>query len=415
MTAVTKEGSEIAADDGAAQTLTPTFGQTLRRWRFWVVTIAVVVAAVVLYSLFASGGRDMRPFGAGNAGPSGGRALVEVLRSQGVDVRVATSIGQVEGAGTPANATTLLVSDTDGLLDAERIERLRSVADTVVIVGPDTALLDVLAPEVALGGTPDSSSSTAAAGDACDVPAATRAGSITLSGASLQPSGAGDSGRARFCFTDPGGRSQLAVVSDGERTVSVMAASTAFENGTITTAGNAALALGLLGSTPTLVWYEPGLGDVAPGATPPTTADLTPEWVSPVLALLLAALIAAAVWRGRRLGPLVVENLPVVVRAGETIEGRARLYRRASVRLHTLDALRMGSVRRLAIDLGLPRSADVDAVVSAVATRLGRSEAAVRALLLDDVPGTDAELIDAGRALLDLERDVKATIAGGAS
>ncbi len=39
--------------------------------------------------------------------------------------------------------------------------------------------------------------------------------------------------------------------------------------------------------------------------------------------------IAAAFWRGRRFGPLVVENLPVTVRASETMLGRARLYEKS--------------------------------------------------------------------------------------
>ena len=64
--------------------------------------------------------------------------------------------------------------------------------------------------------------------------------------------------------------------------------------------------------------------------------------------LLLLVFLAAAFWRGRRLGPLVVENLPVVVRASETMEGRARLYQKSSARLHALDALRIGAIQRLA-------------------------------------------------------------------
>ena len=44
-------------------------------------------------------------------------------------------------------------------------------------------------------------------------------------------------------------------------------------------------------------------------------------------------------WRGRRLGPLVVEPLPVVVKAVESTQGRGRLYRRVRDRAHAAGIL----------------------------------------------------------------------------
>ncbi|WNY34711.1 hypothetical protein Q9Q99_05735 [Curtobacterium flaccumfaciens] len=154
------------------------------------------------------------------------------------------------------------------------------------------------------------------------------------------PTGAGDSrvwGLVRT--TTPGGD------------VTLVGTTSAFRNDTIATAGNAALALGLLGGDERLVWYTPTVG--TPDAAP-TLGELAPPWVPSALALLALVAVAAGVWRGRRLGPLVVERLPVVVRAAETTEGRARMYARTRDRTHALDTLRVAAVRRIARLLGLP-------------------------------------------------------------
>jgi hypothetical protein len=127
-----------------------------------------------------------------------------------------------------------------------------------------------------------------------------------------------------------------------------------------------------------------------------------------MLVLALLAGVAAAVWRGRRLGPLVVEQLPVVVRSRETVEGRARLYARAGARLRAADALRIGTIGRLAPALGLSRLASVDDVVNAAAARTGRDRAALRALLIDTAPPSDAALVALSDELARLEAAVAA-------
>ena len=59
--------------------------------------------------------------------------------------------------------------------------------------------------------------------------------------------------------------------------------------------------------------------------------DLLPDRVLWATFQLFIAVVLLALWRGRRIGPVVAEPLPVVVRATETVEGRARLLRAASV------------------------------------------------------------------------------------
>ena len=105
-------------------------------------------------------------------------------------------------------------------------------------------------------------------------------------------------------------------------------------------------------------------------------------------------------------GPLVVENLPVTVRASETMRGRARLYEKANARLHTLDSLRIGTIARVATACGLPVLATVDEVVLAAAAASGRDQRDVRQLLVETVPLTDHALVQLSDELLRLEQKI---------
>ena len=64
-------------------------------------------------------------------------------------------------------------------------------------------------------------------------------------------------------------------------------------------------------------------------------------------------MLLVALWRGRRIGPLVAEELPVVVRASETVEGRGRLYRSRRARDRAAQALRTATLQRMLPRLGL--------------------------------------------------------------
>ena len=68
---------------------------------------------------------------------------------------------------------------------------------------------------------------------------------------------------------------------------------------------------------------------------------LLPDWIVPGLWIAGAiAMLALLLWRVRRLGPLVIEPLPVDGKAIETTRSRGRLYRKAGDRAHAAEALR---------------------------------------------------------------------------
>src|SRR5690606_24451666 len=127
------------------------------------------------------------------------------------------------------------------------------------------------------------------------------------------------------------------------------------------------------------VWYQPDVDDLA-FEDANSLASLQGVWFAPLVVLLLLVGVAAALWRGRRMGPVVVERLPVEVRSSETMEGRARLYERGGSRDHALATLRGATLARLARTLGLGRTATPEEIIAATAATAGRDPAELVAL-----------------------------------
>jgi hypothetical protein len=394
-----------------ATAISPTLRQAGRRSIPWIVLAVIAVLVALIGILFSGRGVNVgTPLDTTNPGPVGSQAVAEVLRQQGVGVFVASTLDEVRDHAT--DDTTVLVFDPDGNLDADGYGSLTSVASTLVVVEPGFRTLGQLAPGVDAAGRPAGTGAVAAG---CSVPAAVAAGRIdphptsNTEGATVPSTYRLGDSSATGCFrTGTGQYSLVETTSDGRKIVLLGSASILMNDG-VARQGNAALAFNLLGEHRTLVWYLPSLLD-RPVTGPPDLSALTPGWVTPVIILLIVVAIAAAFWRGRRFGPLVVENLPVVVRAGETREGRARLYQRSSARLRAADSLRIGALGRLAGLTGLPQAATTTEIADAVAAMTGRDRQAIRTLLIDGVPGTDAELIALSDHLAELERATAAAV-----
>ncbi|GAA1079595.1 DUF4350 domain-containing protein [Kitasatospora arboriphila] len=384
-----------------------------RRWRRarWYLLAAVLLVLVGLLVGGLGGASTWPPLDPRSPDPNGARALVRLLERQGVDVRTAS--GESELAAALAAPDTTVVLPDPYLLDPAAVDRLaaaRGPGGRLVLLAPDDAQLTALAPGVrtapATDGLPDYTAEQSTA-PACGLPEATRAGSAELGGLLYLP-GPDDTacyprhGRPTVVLhTDPTGRQTAVLGTDRPLT-----------NRHLASDGNASLALGLLGSRPHLVWYLPDYT----GTGVPATADrrslldhVPDGWRWAGLQLALAAALTAA-WRARRLGPVVSEELPVVVRAAETTEGRARLYRRANARGHAADALRRAARHRLAPVLGVPVAAgepDPAALCAAAAGRLGRPSADLQALLYGGPPTDDAALLRLSDDLDALERQVR--------
>jgi hypothetical protein len=298
--------------------------------------------------------------------------------------------------------TTLLVVGDTALSDDQVTAIGRTGADLALVDA--TWALDRLMPGAQTSTSTGFAPTTRSA--ACDDPDAVAAGTITVGGG-IAVRGSSVTG----CFPSPDSpRDYAYVVADGARRIAALSEATPLENAHLADEGNAALVLRMLGRHRDLVWYVPSFNDQGTGSgsdsSGPSLRDLVPRQVSLLALAALLVLVLAALWRGRRLGRLVTEPLPVVVPGGETTRGRGRLYRRARAHGHAAAALRAGTATRCATRLGLPRTAERPALVAAIANATGRDPRLVDDLLYGPPPTDDRALTRLARDLDALESEV---------
>ncbi|MFI2103398.1 DUF4350 domain-containing protein [Isoptericola sp. NPDC019693] len=381
--------------------------RTAHRWRRarWTVLVLAVLALVVAVLAVQRPVTSTTPFAPDNAQPNGARAVAQVLGRQGVDVRHVTHVADAVAAAGPG--TTLLVTPATMLLP-EQVDALAGVDADLVLLGADDALVRA-ATDGAVSRVPGATAAVSAVAPSCDLPLAGRAGDLSLTaGLQTEPGAAG----VTLCWTveDAGALARVpASAGDGERTVTAVDDPSFVTNGSVLADGNAALALGLLGAHDTLVWLVPDPLDISStgeNGSPSAGAGVLPPWAGVVGLWALLVVLVAAVWRARRLGPLVAEELPVVVRAAETTRGRGRLYRRTRSRGHAAAGLRAATAETVARRLGVPRSADATVLTDAVARATGRSTHDVADLLYGPPPHDDDALTELARRLDTLESEV---------
>ncbi|BBZ11652.1 DUF4350 domain-containing protein [Mycobacterium branderi] len=362
----------------------------LRSWRWALLTLAAIcaVAAVTTYLTAPRPGGRMDP---ASTGPEGAHALVALLRDHGVDVVVANSVEDAENATRPG--ALLLIAQAQHLTDDTLLHRLADTHADLLLVEPTSRVRAVLAPDIRSAGASPLDSKPD-----CPLREASQAGSVQF-GPTNTFRGAAD----RVIVSCYGGA--LVRYRDGERTVTLVGSTDFMTNSGLPRAGNAALAMNLAGDRSRLVWYAPqrAEGETSGSAT---LFDLIPDNVNWMVLQLWLVVILVALWKGRRLGPLVAEELPVVVRASETVEGRGRLYRSRRARDVAAQALRTATLQRLLPRLGLTATSPPQNVVNAVAARSGADPDMVRHRLFGSPPATDADLVALARALDDIERQV---------
>lgn len=356
-----------------------------------VAVVALIVAAVLLSRL--SPDSNQTPLSASNADPVGARAAAQILGEHGVQV---TEVSTTDAALADARPdATLLITGADGLRP-EQLEALADVQADVVLIGLGYGDVSALTDRVQVEGGGEQSTYPAE----CSNEHAQAAEGLSTSGPSLttHPDMEG-------CFPLDATGATVAfgtwTEEDGQ-VWSVLPNPHPLTNAGLDEAGNAALVLRILGQHEHLTWYVPDPNDdfgIAEDATP----SLVPEMVA---LQALIALLAFAFWRGRRLGRVVVEPLPVIVRATETTRGRGRLYRRGRAHAHAAAALRAGTISRIAARLGLPRTASGPDVVEALSRATGRPTEAIDSLLYGPPPTDDASLVTLTQALDILESEV---------
>ena len=361
----------------------PTARSVARSGRGPVAVIAVLLLVAVGLALVTgtrrAGALDPRAYD-----PGGAHAVAALLKGRGVPVHVVTSL---DGARAEAGPRTTLVVPFPASLTTLELVEVRGVAGRQLIVGASYQdSTDALGFDVTVG----SSSRPHRMTPHCSLPIAQTAGSARLGGYSYSGA-AGTSCYDASLYTV----GMMTLVGSGDF----------LTNGRLDQDGNAALALGLLGPSTKVLWLLPRTDRAVLGEKR-TLRELLPEWVLESVLQLCIAVVLLALWRARRLGRVVVEPLPVVVRAAEAVEGRGRLYRSVRARDRAAEALRAATRDAVARRLGLGLTGTPAALVAAASARTGRPPAEVEALLYGPVPLDDDSLVLLADALSRFDSEV---------
>ncbi|MEV5408006.1 DUF4350 domain-containing protein [Thermopolyspora sp. NPDC052614] len=386
--------------------ISPT-GRSLWRSARGIVAIALILLLGATITVLLSGDGESRPLDPRDTGLDGSAALAALLEEEGVRVHRVTSGDE---AATLARPGTLLLITASGL-DEDMAKRLAALASDRMIVGIKPGM-SALAPGV----KPEDAARTRSREPDCPLRQAVLAGSAFTGGVVFTaPNGASGCYRAD-------GKPSLVRYETGGRTITVVGSGEFMTNLRLDEDGNAALAMNLAGQRDILVWLtDPAPGDpgyAEDGVAGPGGAslyDLMPDGVGWAAVQLCVAVLLAAVWQGRRLGPVVAERLPVVVRAAETVEGRGRLYRARRARDRASAALRAACLDRVTPRLGLSRTAGPDEIIASLAARTGEDALELRSLLYGPAPTDDAALVALAGRLDALEAQIRENSPTGGS
>jgi hypothetical protein len=351
------------------------------------IVLLIVLVITIIYRAPPAGRLD--PEG---VGPEGSRAVAQLLRDRGVDVRRTRVV--------PPDVTGTVLVTAPHFLGEQQLADLTSAGAGRHVVLIEPGELTVLGASIDAAGE----QSVHSRQPACDLDVAETAGSAELGGTTYTVEG-----DATTCYA-AAGRPTLVQVRRGDTAVTVLGAGDLLTNDRLDDDGNAALAVGLLSEHPVVHWLLPsafGPPDEADGEQ--SLFDALPDRIGWLQWQLLFAGAVAALWRGRRLGPVVTERLPVVVRAAEAVEGRARLYAAGRARGRAAELLRTGTRDRLARGLALSPDASPDAVIQAVSARSRRDGTAVAALLYGPAPDDDESLVRLATELDTLDSEVRNT------
>ncbi|MCU1678924.1 MAG: hypothetical protein JWM93_3682 [Frankiales bacterium] len=363
------------------------------RW----VALAAAVVLMTLVAALTNRTPSSQPLDPAAAGPDGTRALAVLLTAHGVDVqRVSTGEAAARAAG--GNPVTVVVPNPDLVPDIDRLARIRG--RLVLFDAGDEALAGVAAGITGGGFTRLTNSDPG-----CDLPAATAAGRAYLGGRTYRTPGGPATAE---CYSSTGGPALVVAPRDGGDVVAVGDA-TLLTNAELASEGNAALALNLLSTHDTVVWVLPRPGETLPTgeAGRGSLASYLPDRLVAALWTVALGVLLLGLAYGRRLGRVVTEDLPVVVRAAETVEGKARLYRAARARDRAAGWLRDAALHDLRTSAGLPVDASAPELVDAVAARAGRPREDVGATLYGPAPQTDRDLVALADALDRLTAEVR--------
>ena len=357
-----------------------------RRWLL-VIAALVLLGGSALVLAPASPGPPLDP---DSPGPDGLMGVVELLETVGVDVDVSTSL--------PSDTSMKVFVPVDQMRDERREQWRDWVRDggTLVVAG-DQSPLHGFTPAGQAAGTGFGATERE---PACELlPDVEVVSHRAWRGLEVPDEGTG-------CF--PLDRPDVAWLVErplGQGRVLALGSADPLTNAHLDEADHAALAASLLGPAPgerlrVVPRPEPGEAEVG------LVALVAPSvWWGLLVAGL--AVIAAAVWRGRRLGAPVAERLPPVVPSAELARSVAGLLQRTGDRQAAAQRLRRRARRDVQRHLGGAVADDSTALVEQLVGRAGVARADAELAVLDGPVADDPALLEVADAVQRVRRRLR--------
>lgn len=331
--------------------------------------VAAAVAALAVLVLLTPRSED----------PDSTLALRRFLDNLGVDVS--------ERDGLPsADGTLVLVADIRGPDEAQPILEWVEGGGHLVVADPASTIVELVGGSatatLGFGGTLELT-------PGCVAPAVVGVDRIVARASDLALV-ASDPALVS-CF--PVGDGALVLTRTyGDGTVTLMGGASSFTNALLREADNAVLAAGVAGPGSEVV-FGPAASAV-PGST--GIWDALPDRARAAVLAIIAAVIAFALVRARRLGQPAVEEPIAPIPGSELVRAAGRMYRRARATSYAGTLMRQATVARMSRRFGTGGAQDLS---GAVARASGLPRDRIEEILAGREPRDDDELMTLGTEL----------------
>lgn len=356
-----------------------------------VLAVVLALGALLVLSRPTQDPYQRPPLDPRGTGPEGLRAVVELLRAFGSDVRIG-------GIPSADDDVTLQPRDTLSGAPARRLRAWVRDGGTLVVTDPDAALA-AAGDNTGLGPVPSFDP------DRCDLEALS---DIDRLGVAMPRPFAVRPGLTA-CFSDDR-RAALVVDRLGSGLVVSLSTPGPLLNENLGRADDAALAVALLGDRPgrSVRILDPNrfISDREVGDG--TVLGALPRRARQGVAQVIVAFLIWGVVRGRRLGQPVPEELPVPVPGSDLVLAVGEMLARGDDVHATADRLRRRARRQLGIAMGLGPDPDPRLLADSLSAHVSMDRPSLDRALVDPVADVDT-LIDVAHRLDRLQEELHGT------
>lgn len=354
--------------------------------KFGFIALGVSIVIVLLIVLIGPPDQDEGVYlDPKSPGPYGTKALVLLLEELGAQVDVVRDLPLV------GYDVALVLEDYLGDEELDAMDSWVNEGGTLVVADPYSPLIPfdyVFNPE------PD-----AIAVNDCHIPALKGIKALSGTYQLLQ-----EDGVAQACFGD-GTSGQVVIGPKGNGTLVALANPELLVNENIGNEDNAVLAGALLSPKPGMKLAIVA-GSANFGGGPDTIYELMGDRSFQGIYQLVIGFLIYALWRARRLGKPVCEDLPVELSASDLVRSTGNLLRKAQCREQVGQLLKSDLRRRLVRRLNLGAGLAAENVAEIASARTGIPIEKFKSALLPSPIDTDGDLVALGVAIEKIDQEV---------